>query len=271
MIPFPRIIAKLEVKGENVVKGIHLEGVRPVGNPEELAKRYYDQGIDEIIYIDAVASLYGRNNLVHVVRAVSNHIFVPLTVGGGIRSLEDIRNLLRQGADKIAINSYAISNPSFIRECVKCFGSQCIVGSVHAKRTENGTWKALYNYGREIGGKDAVMWACELASLGVGELLITSVDQDGTLNGFDLGLVKKISTQVPIPVVASGGGSSNEQILDVLVRGEANAVALASGLHFNHNSVGNIKRYLKKCFSEQANSSLGDVDSEGLRFSHWKK
>ena len=266
MIPFPRVIAKLEVKGENVIKGIHLEGVRAVGNPEQLAKKYYEQGIDEIIYIDSVASLYGRNNLEQVVRAVSNHIFVPLTVGGGIRSLEDIRILLRQGADKVAVNSYAILQPDFIRECVKCFGSQCIVGSVHAKRTGNGTWASLYNYGREMGGQDAVSWACELASLGVGELLITSVDQDGTFNGFDLELINKIASQVPMPVVASGGGSSNEQILDVLVRGEANAVALASTLHFNHNSVGNIKGYLKKRVSEQTGSSSGNFKSDGLMF-----
>ena len=176
-----RIIPRLDVKGPNVVKGIHLEGLRIVGKPAELAKKYYDQGADEILYIDIVASLYERNNLSDVVKeAISLGVFVPMSVGGGVRSLEDIQKLLNAGADKVAINTAATRNPALITEAAKRFGSQCIVGSIEAKKCGDNRWEAYIDNGREKTGLDAVEWAKKLVALGAGELLITSVDQEGT-------------------------------------------------------------------------------------------
>jgi len=241
-----RIIVKLDIKGENVVKGIHLEGIRQVGAPEQLAEKYYKDKADEIIYLDVVASLYGRNNLKELVERVSNNIFIPLTVGGGIRSLDDIHTLLRAGADKVAVNTWLIEHPEFVSQAVKHFGSQCIVGSVHARRTGKDHWEALYNYGRDVSGKDAVNWAVELVRLGVGELLITSIDQDGTLEGYDCRLIEKISTRVKVPVIASGGAGSLAHVRDVICKGYADAVCLSSALHYNHLSISQIKNFLKK-------------------------
>src|SRR3989344_5086511 len=185
-----RIISRLDIKGPNVVKGLKLEGLRIVGKPAELTKKYYQQGADEILYIDIVASLYERNNLSKVVKeAISLGVFVPMTVGGGVRSLEDIQKLLNAGADKVAINTAATRRPELITEAARRFGSQCIVGSIEAKKIGPQKWEAYVDNGREKTGLDAVAWAVKLVELGAGELLITSVDRDGCESGYDLELM----------------------------------------------------------------------------------
>lgn len=240
-----RIIPRLDIKGPNVIKGIHLECLKVVGNPGAMATKYYNDGADEIIYMDIVASLYGRRNLIDIVEKVSTQIFVPLTAGGGINSLEDIHNLLRAGADKVAINSGIITNPDFTNTAVKSFGSQCIVGSIEAKKMPDGKWMAFYNNGREYSGKDAIAWAMELAERGIGELLVTSIDQEGTRKGYDCELIAEISTGVGIPVIASGGAGSLQDIEDAIYKGKADAVAVASLFHYNDLAIGDVKKYLQ--------------------------
>lgn len=240
-----RIIPRLDIKGPNVIKGIHLECLKVVGNPGAMATKYYNDGADEIIYMDIVASLYGRRNLIDIVEKVSTQIFVPLTAGGGINSLEDIHNLLRAGADKVAINSGIITNPDFTNTAVKSFGSQCIVGSIEAKKMPDGKWMAFYNNGREYSGKDAIAWARELAERGVGELLVTSIDQEGTMKGYDCELIAEISTGVGIPVIASGGAGKLQDIEDAIYKGKADAVAVASLFHYNDLAISDVKKYLQ--------------------------
>ncbi len=200
-----RLIARLDVKGSSVIKGVHLEGLRKVGDPNELARKYYEEGIDEIIYMDSVASLYGRNSLLEIVRRATEEVFIPITVGGGIRSIEDTREVLRAGADKIAINTAAIKRPALVREISQKFGSQCMVLSIEAKKVGESRWEAYCDNGREKTGQDAVEWACRGYELGAGEILLTSVDQEGTAKGFDCELIRSIVGRVPIPVIASGG------------------------------------------------------------------
>jgi len=177
-----RIIPRLDIKGPNLVKGIHLEGLRVLGKPEDFAFQYYLDGADELLYMDVVASLYGRNNLLEIVRATAEKIFIPLTVGGGIRSIEDIRNLLRAGADKVAINTAAINNPDLIKEAAKTFGSQCIVVSIEAKKKEGGAYEAYTDNGREMTGVEVLSWAKRAVDLGAGEILVTSIDIDDDLD-----------------------------------------------------------------------------------------
>lgn len=241
-----RIIPRLDVKGMNVIKGIHLEGLRIVGKPAELAKRYYEQGADEILYMDVVASLYGRENILEIVKETTSlGVFIPITVGGGIRTLEDIKKTLRAGADKVAINTFAIKNPEFVKEASKMFGAQCIVGSIEAKKTKN-KWEAYIENGREKTGLDAIDWAKKLVELGAGELLITSIDQEGTEKGYDLELIKKIVSEVSVPVIACGGAKNSENIRLCLEETKCDAVALASLLHYNETTVSEIKKYLKE-------------------------
>lgn len=241
MVPL-RLIGRLDIKGPNVVKGVRLEGLRVVGNPRDMARRYYEQGIDEIIYMDIVASLYGRNNILSIVAEAAEDIFVPMTVGGGMRNVEDIRAALRQGADKVAINTAVVGNPSFLSEAARAFGSQCIVVSIEAKKHAPGQWEALTDNGREITGKDAVAWAEEAESLGAGEILVTSVDQEGTRKGFDMELLEAIHSQVGIPVIASGGAGTAEHARAVWEAGCADAVACASVLHYESCSVPELKQ-----------------------------
>ena len=243
-----RIIARLDIKGPNVIKGVHLECLRKVGDPQQLSTKYYNDGIDEILYIDVVASLYGRKNLTQIVKRASENIFVPLTVGGGVRSIEDINELLRSGADKIAINSHLIQHPDFVDNAAKRFGSQCIVGSIEAKRKGN-AWEPFYNNGREPSHKNVLVWAKELVDRGVGELLITSIDQEGTCRGFDIELMKKISTAVNVPVIASGGAGNLEDIEEVISSGGADAVAIAHLLHYGKLNIKEIKN-VRKIFRE---------------------
>lgn len=238
-----RLIARLDVKGPNLIKGVHLEGLRVVGDPNVFARRYYDAGIDELIYMDVVASLYGRNNLTDIVRRTAEDVFVPLTVGGGVRSVEDVELLLRSGADKVAVNTAAVARPELIREIAGRFGSQCMVLSIEAKQ-DGPRWEAYTDNGREHTGLDAVEWASRGAELGAGEILLTSVDREGTRSGFDLELVHAVATAVDIPVIASGGMGTIEHVVDVVERGAADAVAIADALHYDRVDLGDIRRAL---------------------------
>ena len=229
-----RIIPRLDIKGPNLVKGIHLEGLRVLGKPWDFAVKYYADGADELLYMDVVASLYGRNNLLDIVSKTAENIFIPLTVGGGVRTLEDIRKLLRAGADKVAINTAAISNFDFIREAANTFGSQCIVISIEAKRvTADGKYEAFTDNGRERTGVNIFEWAEQAVILGAGEILITSIDCEGTGFGYDLKLIEKISSLVPVPVIACGGAGNMDHVLDVIKRGKVNAVSAASIFHYD--------------------------------------
>lgn len=240
-----RIISRLDIKGPNVVKGVHLEGLRVVGQPGEMARRYYDAGIDEIVYMDIVASLYERNNILDVVRAAAHDIFVPLTVGGGLRSIDDITEALRAGADKVAINTAAIRRPEFITEASEAFGSQAIVVSIEAKRrADGGGWEALTDNGRERTGVDAVEWAARAEALGAGEIMVTSVDREGTARGFDVELLEAIHDRVRIPVIASGGCGKPAHVAEVIERGAADAVACAHIFQYDLYPVGTLKAEL---------------------------
>jgi cyclase len=232
-----RLIARLDIKGPNLIKGVHLEGLRVIGDPQEYACRYYRQGADELLYMDIVASLYRRNNLTEIVRRAAHDVFVPLTVGGGIRSVDDVRNLLRAGADKVAINTAAVRRPELISEVARRFGSQCMVLSIEAKRQTPVHWEVYTDCGRERSGRDAVEWAREAVGLGVGEILVTSIDQEGTRKGFDVGLTKAIASAVTVPVIASGGYGEPQHLVDVVCGGAADAVAIADALHYGRTTI----------------------------------
>lgn len=236
-----RVIARLDIKGPNLIKGIHLEGLRVIGNPQEYATKYYNEGIDELIYIDSVASLYERNNLTDIVKYTAENIFIPMTVGGGIRSAADVESLLRSGADKVAVNTAAIKNPNLIKEISNAFGSQCLVINIEAKRLAPTSWEAYYDNGRERTGLDAIEWAKKAEDLGAGEILLTSVDQEGTRKGFDIALNKQVSDSVTIPVIASGGMGKPEDLVEVVKEGHSDAVAMADILHYNRYSLSDIK------------------------------
>ncbi len=228
-----RLIPRLDIKGENLVKGIHLEGLRVLGKPERFARYYYEQGADELIFMDAVASLYNRNSLLDLVRKTSSEIFIPLTVGGGLRSLEDIRGVLQAGADKVAINTAAVRFPDFIRQAAKRFGSSTIVVSIETMADVKGQYEIFTDGGREKTGINVYAWAQKAQELGAGELLITAIHREGTGTGFDVELIQKISELVEIPVIASGGAGKLEHIRDVISMGRVQAVALASILHYH--------------------------------------
>jgi cyclase len=208
-----RIIPRLDIKGPNLVKGIRLEGLRVLGKPEHFARYYYENGADELFYMDAVASLYGRNSLVEIIRSTSKEIFIPLTVGGGLRSVEDIRTVLRAGADKVSINTAAILRPELIREASRAYGSSTIVVSIEAIKRQTGSYESYIDYGRQKTGVDAFEWAIKAVELGAGELVVTSIDNEGTGEGFDLELTRRISELVPIPVIASGGAGNVSHII----------------------------------------------------------
>lgn len=236
-----RMIARLDIKGPNLIKGIHLEGLRVIGDPQEFSTRYYQAGIDELIFIDIVASLYGRNSLDDVIRHTAQNVFVPLTVGGGMRSIEDVRRILRCGADKVAVNTAAVQRPELIREISQEFGSQCMVLSIEAKSVDGGAWEAYTDNGREKTGLDVVKWAERGKELGAGEILLTSVDREGTRNGFDIDLVKAVAENVSIPVIASGGMGNVQHFVDVVNEGMADAVAMADILHYERQQIEEIR------------------------------
>lgn len=236
-----RLIARLDVKGANLIKGVHLEGLRVIGDPQKHALKYYFDGADELIYMDVVASLYGRNNLTNIVEHTANNVFVPITVGGGVRSVEDARKLLRSGADKVAINTAAVERPSLLAELADVFGSQCVVLSVEAKQQDDGRWIAFTDNGRENSGKDAIDWIVEATAMGIGEVLLTSIDKEGTNKGFDLALVKQASAVTNVPIIVSGGMGNVEDIQSVVNCG-ADAVAMADVLHYNKLTLTEIHR-----------------------------
>ncbi len=241
-----RIIARLDVKGPNVIKGVHLECLRIVGKPNPLAEKYYLEGTDELVYMDIVASLYQRSNLLNIVNQTSDNIFIPLTVGGGIRSTENIKAFLKAGADKVAMNTAITKNPKLITEAAKIFGSQCIVVSIEATKVGEGKWENYTDNGREKTGLDVVEWAKEAEQLGAGEILLTSIDREGTMKGFDLELAKRVSEAVSIPIIASGGAGSVDDIARCIKESGCDGVAVASLLHYGKMSIGEIKDGLLK-------------------------
>lgn len=237
-----RLIARLDVKGSNLIKGIRLEGLRVLGDPQAFARTYYDDGVDELIYMDVVASLYGRNNLTEIVGHTAEHVFIPMTVGGGVRSIDDVRTLLRSGADKVAVNTAAIHRPDLLHEISQRFGSQCMVLSIEAKQDGRGSWEAYTDNGRERTGRDAIAWAKEAVDLGVGEILLTSVDMEGTRKGFDVPLVRQVAEAVSIPIIASGGMGRPEDLIEVARDGRADAVAMADILHYKRKTLHEIRQ-----------------------------
>ena len=240
-----RIIPCLDVMNNKVVKGKNFENLQYAGNPVELAKKYNKEGADELVFLDITASKEKRKTMLKTVKQVSKELFIPLTVGGGISTIEDIRNLLNAGADKVSINTAAVENPELIREASKEFGSQCIVVAIDAKR-KNSSWEVLIKGGSEFTGLNAIDWAKKVESLGAGEILLTSMDRDGTKSGYDLELTKIISESVNIPVIASGGASDLESIAEVFEKGKADAALAASIFHYGNYKVDYVKNYLKK-------------------------
>ena len=240
-----RVISRLDIKGPNLVKGVQLEGLRVLGKPEKFAKYYYEQGTDEIMYQDVVASLYGRNTLEEIVDYSTKNIFIPICVGGGIQSIEMVKNILNSGADKICINSYAVKNPNIIQELSKRFGSQAIVLSVEAKKKENMKWEVYIESGRESTGIDVIDWVKKGAELGAGELLLTSVDMEGTTKGFDIELLKLASNEIKIPVIASGGFGELED-LNLALNAGLDAVSIAHMLHYKKLRLQEIRDYALK-------------------------
>ncbi|MBS0357887.1 MAG: imidazole glycerol phosphate synthase subunit HisF [Proteobacteria bacterium] len=241
-----RVIARLDIKGANLIKGVHLEGLKIIGDPHTFAHKYYDEGADELIYIDSVASLYERNNILDIVSKTVEDVFIPLTVGGGIRSVEDAKKALRAGADKIAINTAAIKNPNIITEIAEHFGNQCVVVSIEAKRKAPNQWEAYTDNGREKTNIDVVEWVRKVQSIGAGEILLTSIDQEGTQKGFDIELIRSVMDVATIPVIASGGMGEISHIHELLQKTNVDAIAVAHGLHYNSTPIQKIKHELQK-------------------------
>lgn len=228
-----RVIPRLDIKGPNLVKGIHLEGLRVLGRPADFAKYYYEQGADELIFMDVVASLYGRNSLHDIISETAKQIFIPVTVGGGLRSISDIKEVLRAGADKVCLNTAAIASPNLIKDASRIFGSSTIVVAVEAIRESNGQYLAYTDNGREHTGIDVFEWVQKVDELGAGEIVITSVDREGTGKGYDLELISRVCSLVNIPVIAHGGAGTNIHIREVLQTSGVDAVAVASMFHYN--------------------------------------
>jgi cyclase len=239
-----RLISRLDVKLAHLIKGVQMEGWRKVGNPSDRAEKYYEQGVDEILYIDVVASLYQRNNLHDIVKEVATRTFVPITVGGGIADLDGAMSLMAVGADKLAINTAATKRPSFLTELSDTFGSQAVVLNLEAKKLQSGGWTVMTDNGRNHTGRDAIAWALEASSCGVGEILVASIDRDGTKKGMDLELISEISSKVDIPVIASGGCASAEHVRAALDRG-ADAIALGRALHNGDLDLISLRRDLR--------------------------
>jgi imidazole glycerol-phosphate synthase subunit HisF len=257
-----RIIARLDIKGPNLVKGVHFEGLRVLGKPEVFAKIYYQQGIDELFFQDTVASLYQRENIWSIVKNTAEEVFIPLTVGGGLRTLGDIRNALTAGADKVAINTAAINRPELIDEVANTFGSSTIVISIEAIRGENGEYFAYIENGRESTGVEVVSWAEEVEKRGAGELVISSIDREGTGKGYDLDLLSAVTDRVSIPVIAHGGAGDNNQIAEAIRTGGVDAVAIASMLHY-----GTLKQYKERSFHEdEGNADFLNLQVDYARF-----
>jgi cyclase len=265
-----RIIARLDIKGPNLVKGIHLEGLRVLGKPERFSRYYYEAGADEMMYVDVVASLYNRNSLHDIVTKTAKENFIPLTVAGGIRTLDDIRDVLRAGADKVSLNTAAIKRPEMIKEASRKFGSSTIVVTIEAIKQPDGLYLAYTDNGREHTGIEVLRWAAMVEELGAGEIVISSVDREGTGLGFDLELTRMVAEAVTIPVIAHGGAGCLEDIKSVIEEGKADAVAIASMLHYefidNHGMAGDYRKegnieFLKsgRSFSKINAASLPEI------------
>ncbi|MDC1144186.1 imidazole glycerol phosphate synthase subunit HisF [Porticoccaceae bacterium] len=242
-----RIIPCLDVDKGRVVKGVQFVDIRDAGDPVEIARRYNEQGADEITFLDITASHEARDTTLLTVERMAGEVFIPLTVGGGVRELQDIRNLLNAGADKVAINSAAIHNPEFVAEAAQKFGSQCIVVAIDAKQVHHGgdpRWEIFTHGGRKPTGINAIEWAKKMTAYGAGEILLTSMDRDGTKNGFDLDLTSRISDSVPVPVIASGGVGELQHLVDGIIEGKADAVLAASIFHFGEHTVPEAKQYM---------------------------
>ena len=239
-----RIIPCLDVTAGRVVKGVNFVELRDAGDPVEIAKRYDDQGADEITFLDITATSDGRDLILHIIEDVASQVFIPLTVGGGVREVADVRRLLNAGADKVGMNSAAVANPDLVSDAAAKYGSQCIVVAIDAKQTQAGIWEVFTHGGRKNTGINAIAWAIEVAKRGAGEILLTSMDRDGTKNGFDLELTRAVSDAVPVPVIASGGVGNLQHLADGITKGHADAVLAASIFHFGEHTVGEAKRLM---------------------------
>jgi len=241
-----RIIPRLDIKGPNLIKSIQLEGLRVIGDPSTFAKKYYNEGADELLYMDSVASLYGRNSIKDLISKTVEEVFIPITVGGGIRSIENAREILRSGADKIAVNTAAVKNPILIKDLVNEFGSQSIVVSIEAKNINKNKWEVYVEHGREKTGLDVIEWAKKVEELGAGEILLTSIDNEGTRKGYDIEITKRVQEKINIPLIASGGMGEPKDLLDVVSIGKANAVSMADIIHYNKYSLKEIREFALK-------------------------
>jgi cyclase len=239
-----RIIPCLDVTAGRVVKGINFVELRDAGDPVEIARRYDAEGADELTFLDITASSDDRDLILHIIEDVASQVFIPLTVGGGVREVDDVRRLLNAGADKVSINTSAVTNPQLVADAANKYGSQCIVVAIDAKRGESGNWEVFTHGGRRATGLDAIDWAKKMQALGAGEILLTSMDRDGTKVGFDLPLTRAVSDAVSIPVIASGGVGSLQDLADGIVQGHADAVLAASIFHYGQHSVQVAKRFM---------------------------
>lgn len=239
-----RIIPCLDVTNGRVVKGVNFVELRDAGDPVEIARRYDEQGADELTFLDITATSDGRDLILHIIEAVASQVFIPLTVGGGVRTVDDVRRLLNAGADKISVNSTAVANPQMVQEAAHKYGSQCIVVAIDAKKCSQGKWEVFTHGGRKPTGLDVVEWAKKMESLGVGEVLLTSMDRDGTKSGFDLELTRAVSDAVSIPVIASGGVGGLRDLADGIKIGKADAVLAASIFHYGQHTVQEAKRFM---------------------------
>jgi imidazole glycerol-phosphate synthase subunit HisF len=241
-----RVIPQLNIKGNNIVKPVHTEALRIIGDPYTYALKYFTEGADELIYLDVVASLYQRNLDFNLLQYTARDVFIPMTVGGGIRSINDINAALRAGADKVAINTYAIQNPDFLKSAIQYFGSQCIVLYIEAKKMEDGVWEAYTDGGREKTGINAIEWAKQAIDFGVGEILITSIDKDGTKKGYDIELIQRVTAFAPIPVIAHGGAKDADSFVQVVDATGVDAVSASSVFHYALCSIPEVKLALRE-------------------------
>ena len=240
----PRIIARMDIKNSNLIKSINLEGLKIIGNPNEYAKKYYEDGADEILFMDCVATLYGRNNLSEMINKSTKDIFIPIAVGGGIRDFEDVKMMLDSGADKVAVNTAAVNDPQFITMLANLIGSQSIIISIEAKKRDN-NWEVYTSNGRDPTGKDVVKWAKQVEKLGAGEILLTSIDQEGTRKGFDVELTKAVDEATNLPVICSGGFGKIEHAKELMDSCQISAIAIADALHYERFKMTEIKNNLK--------------------------
>ena len=241
-----RIVSRIDIKNNYIIKGIHLEGLRKIGDPNLFARKYYNDGVDEIIFIDSVASLYNRNTLSEIINQACKDIHVPITVGGGIRTLDDIEKMFKNGADKVAINTQALKTPNILSQAASYYGSQNIVVSMEVKRINTDLCEPYYDNGREPSGIDLINWIRQVTDLGVGEIFLTSIDQDGTKKGFDIELAQKVSKITTVPIVVSGGAGNLEHIHDLFENQDISGCALGSILHYNDFTIQDIKSYLSQ-------------------------